>query len=130
MNTQLAQSQRLEKLTSLIYLLQTLVFVTGVSGIVALIIGYIKRDEVRGTYLQSHFTWQIRSFWYALILFFICNIFCSMVFLWVETDKFITFFILNILSYIFILIWYIRRIIKGWRLLDHRMPLPSSVSFF
>lgn len=42
-------------------------FLTGWPSIIAVIINYIKNDDVRGTYLESHFSWQRRTFWYALL---------------------------------------------------------------
>ena len=42
-------------------------FLTGWPSIIAVIINYVKRNEVRGTYLESHFRWQIRTFWFALV---------------------------------------------------------------
>ena len=42
-------------------------FVFGWPSIIAVIINYVKRDEARGTWLESHFTWQIRTFWFALL---------------------------------------------------------------
>ena len=66
------ESQRLDSLknlTGVIYLLQALAFVLGgITAIIAVIINYVKRDDVKGTWLASHFTWQINTFWFALIL--------------------------------------------------------------
>lgn len=42
-------------------------FVSGWPSILAVILNYVKRNEVRGTYLESHFRWQIRTFWFALL---------------------------------------------------------------
>ena len=42
-------------------------FLTGWPSIIAVIIKYVKRNEVRGTWLESHFSWQLRTFWYALL---------------------------------------------------------------
>src|SRR5258708_20894859 len=42
-------------------------FLTGWPSIIAVILNYAKREEVRGTWLDSHFGWQIRTFWYALV---------------------------------------------------------------
>lgn len=42
-------------------------FLTGWPSIIAVIINYVKRNEVRGTWLESHFSWQLRTFWYALL---------------------------------------------------------------
>jgi len=42
-------------------------FLTGWPSIIAVILNYIKRGDVRGTYLESHFTWQIRTFWFTVL---------------------------------------------------------------
>ena len=42
-------------------------FVFGLPSIIAVIINYVKRGEARGTFLESHFRWQIRTFWFALL---------------------------------------------------------------
>src|SRR5262249_60271759 len=42
-------------------------FLTGWPSIIAVILNYVKRSEVRGTWLDSHYSWQIRTFWYALL---------------------------------------------------------------
>jgi len=42
-------------------------FLFGWPSIIAVIINYVKRGDVRGTWLESHFAWQIRTFWYALL---------------------------------------------------------------
>ncbi|WP_247869935.1 hypothetical protein [Methylophaga sp. SB9B] len=52
-------------LTIIIYALQAASFIVGLTFLVAVIINYIKRDDVRGTWLESHFRWQIRTFWFC-----------------------------------------------------------------
>ncbi len=42
-------------------------FIFGWPSIIAVIINYVKRGDARGTWLESHFSWQIRTFWYAAI---------------------------------------------------------------
>ncbi|HSP98689.1 MAG TPA: hypothetical protein VL049_15820 [Candidatus Dormibacteraeota bacterium] len=42
-------------------------FLTGWPSILAVVLNYARRSEVRGTYLESHFRWQIRTFWFALL---------------------------------------------------------------
>src|SRR5580765_6385784 len=42
-------------------------FVFGMPSIIAVIINYLKRGEARGTFLESHFRWQIRTFWFGLL---------------------------------------------------------------
>src|SRR4051812_37303963 len=43
-------------------------FIFGLPSIVAVIMNYARASAVRGTFLESHFRWQIRTFWYALLL--------------------------------------------------------------
>lgn len=54
-------------LTWVIYGLYAASFIIGLTGIVAIVMNYVKRGDVAGTYLESHFTWQIRTFWISLI---------------------------------------------------------------
>ena len=49
-------------------------FLTGWPSIIAVIINYVKRDAVRDTYLDSHFSWQLRTFWYALLWVFVIGL--------------------------------------------------------
>ena len=43
-------------------------FLTGWPSIIAVILNYVKRSDVRGTWLESHFRWQIRTFWHGIAL--------------------------------------------------------------
>lgn len=94
------QLKSLKNLTIAIYALQVASFLIGITFLVALIINYVRRPDVQGTFLESHFTWQIRTFWYAL--------------LW-GIVGFVTLFI--VVGYFVLLantIWIIYRIVKGW----------------
>jgi uncharacterized membrane protein len=42
-------------------------FVWGLPSIIAVIMNYMRRDAAHGSYLESHFRWQIRTFWYAAL---------------------------------------------------------------
>lgn len=42
-------------------------FITGISGLVGLILAYVKRDDFVGTPFESHITSAIRTFWIALV---------------------------------------------------------------
>ena len=91
-------------------------FVTGWPSIIAVILNYANRSDVRGTYLESHFRWQIRTFWFAL--------------LWVVVALLLALTFIGILVAIFVAwvagLWVLYRIIRGlFRLLDERpMPVP------
>src|SRR4026207_2042557 len=50
-------------------------FLTGWPPIIAAILNYVKRGEVRGTWLESHFRWQIRTFWFGLLWVSLCLLF-------------------------------------------------------
>lgn len=83
-------------------------FIFGWPSIIAVIINYVKRGEARGTWLESHFIWQIRTFWYAL--------------LWAVVVALVsiplTFIVIGIGTWIvgmFLLgLWAIYRIARGW----------------
>ena len=79
-------------------------FLSGWPSIIAVIINYVKRDEVRGTWLDSHFSWQLRTFWYALLWLFV-------IFLLVITLVGIIFAIPVGLA---VGIWIVYRIVRGW----------------
>jgi len=88
-------------------------FVFGVPSIIAVVINYLKRDEARGTFLESHFRWQIRTFWFALLWFVIgAMLFATFVGIplalgvWFATG-----------------LWAIYRIVRGWLALRDRKPM-------
>ena len=88
-------------------------FLTGWPSIIAVIINYIKRDDVRGTYLESHFSWQLRTFWYAL--------------LWVLVIGLLIMTLIGIpiawVLAIIVGIWVLYRIIRGWVTLVSAKPI-------
>lgn len=90
-------------------------FLTGWPSIIAVIINYVKRDEVRGTFLDSHFSWQIRTFWYAL--------------LWAVLALLLVVTIIGLpLAWLMALVvglWVLYRIVRGWLALVARKPMPT-----
>lgn len=89
-------------------------FLSGWPSIIAVIINYVKRSETRGTYLDSHFGWQIRTFWYTL--------------LWVVIAVVAAFTVIGlpfaIGIAIVITLWVIYRIVRGWIALASAKPMP------
>jgi len=89
-------------------------FVSGLPSIVAVILNYLKRSEVRGTWLDSHFRWQIRTFWFAL--------------LWILLALVLAFTLIGIpLALVLLLgsgLWVIYRVVRGWLALQERRPMP------
>ena len=88
-------------------------FVFGVPSIIAVVINYVKRGEARGTYLESHFRWQIRTFWFALLWCVIGGM------------LFITLVGIPLALAVFLGdgLWAIYRIIRGWLALRDRKPM-------
>ena len=91
-------------------------FVFGVPSIIAVVINYLKRGEARGTFLESHFRWQIRTFWFALLWFVI------------GAMLFITFVGIPLAVLIFLAagVWAIYRIARGWLALRDRKPMYAN----
>jgi uncharacterized membrane protein len=106
--------------TQAIYALHALSLLTGILGaatvvgafligwpsIIAVILNYVKRSEVRGTWLESHFRWQIRTFWYGLLWVSLCIIF---VVLTLGLALLIVWLPIGIVS-----LWFVYRIARGW----------------
>ena len=91
-------------------------FVFGVPSIIAVVINYVKRGEARGTFLESHFRWQIRTFWFALLWCVIGGV------------LFFTFVGIPLALAIFFGtgLWAIYRIARGWLALRDRKPMYTN----
>jgi uncharacterized membrane protein len=90
-------------------------FLTGWPSIIAVILNYVKRSEARGTWLESHFRWQIRTFWYGLLWVCLCILF---VVLTLGLGILIAWLPLGIVA-----IWFIYRIVRGWLALRDGRPM-------
>lgn len=124
-------SEDLVTLTHIIYALHAFSVLTGISSaafivtaflsgwpsIIAVIINYVKRDNVRGTFLDSHFSWQIRTFWWSLLWVVIASVLIA------------TFIgmVIGVPIMIIVGLWILYRIIRGWLAQVSRkaMPIPD-----
>lgn len=90
-------------------------FLTGWPSIIAVILNYLKQGSVRGSYLESHFRWQIRTFWFALVWVVVAALFAF---------TFIGIPIAMLIAWVAGL-WVLYRIARGLlRLIDDKtMPL-------
>jgi uncharacterized membrane protein len=101
------REQQLKTVATVVYALQALGFFVGITWIVAVIIDYVKRDDAAGTWLASHYSWQIRTFWWGL--------------LWGVIGGILAFVLVGFLVLAADAIWIIYRIVKGWlRLSENR----------
>ena len=90
-------------------------FLTGWPSIIAVILNYVKRGEVRGTWLESHFRWQIRTFWYGLLWVGLCVLFVLMT---LGVGILIAWLPLAIVG-----IWFVYRVVRGWMALSDGRPM-------
>ena len=90
-------------------------FLIGWPSIIAVILNYVKRSEVRGSWLDSHFRWQIRTFWYGLLWISLCILFVigtlgiGILVAW--------------LPMAFVGIWFVYRVARGWLALSSGRPM-------
>jgi uncharacterized membrane protein len=92
-------------------------FLSGWPSIIAVILNYVKRDDVRGTFLDSHFSWQIRTFWFAVLWFLIAGVLILTI-----VGAVIGFPLMIVVG-----IWVLYRIARGWIALINgkALPMPS-----
>ncbi len=105
----MATEQQNKDITQIIYGLYAASLVVGVTYIVAIILNYVKKDEVVGTMYESHFRWQMRTFWFSL--------------LWFVIGCITAFFIVGFFVLIANGIWFIYRIVIGWLRLSEGKPM-------
>lgn len=105
--TQANNIKSLKTLTTVIYALYAASFVIGITSIVAIVMNYVKKEDVAGTLFESHFRWQIRTFWFGILWGVLGGITFIIIIGW---------FVLAADC-----IWIIYRIVKGWlRLIDDK----------
>ena len=99
MSNEISEAE-IKKLTYVVYILQALSFVFLITAVAGIIINYIKEDDVKGSWLESHFEWQKKTFWYGL--------------LWMVLG-FLSFFLLvQWVILPIVAVWLVYRIAKGW----------------
>lgn len=91
-------------------------FLASLPSIVAVLINYLKRSDVRGTWLESHFSWQIRTFWFAL--------------LWSAIAVVMIVSVVGVLVGLVVLlattVWVAYRVARGWWTLGQQRPMPVT----
>jgi uncharacterized membrane protein len=102
----------LKTVTMVVYALQALSFIWGLPAIVGVIINYVKREDARGTVYESHFDWQIRTFWWGL--------------LWAVLGVLLAVVLVGFVVMFVAWIWMIYRVIKGWlKLIEGKPVFPA-----
>lgn len=93
-------NQNAKKYTYAVYILQAFSFGLLVTAVIGIIINYVKDEDVKGTWLESHFEWQKNTFWYGL--------------LWSVLGVLTAFLLIGYVVMGIAAIWLIYRIAKGW----------------
>jgi uncharacterized membrane protein len=134
MNTVSATEDSLLRTTHIVYALHAIGLALGAFGaasvlgsflfgwpsIIAVIINYVKRGDARGTWLESHFTWQIRTFWYALLWAVVVALIS------IPLAVVIVGFGTWIVGMFVLGVWAVYRIARGWLRLNKREPMPMG----
>lgn len=94
------EEQSLKTITTVVYALQAVSFFIGITFIAGVIVNYIKKSAVEGTWLESHFRWQIRTFWFSV--------------LWSIIGFVLVFVLIGYLVLAADALWVIYRIVRGW----------------
>lgn len=95
--------------TSLVYLLQALSFLLGFTSVIGVVVNYLRLADVRGTWLETHFAWQIRTFWFQL--------------LWGLIGLVTSVFLIGFLIWAGVYFWTLYRVVKGWANLAEERPM-------
>src|SRR5688572_16899524 len=90
-------------------------FLLGWPSIIAVIMNYIKRSEARATWLESHFRWQLRTFWFGLLWVGLCALF---IIITLGIGFIIAWLPLGIVA-----LWFIYRVARGWLALRDGKPM-------
>ncbi|EGV19026.1 DUF4870 family protein [Thiocapsa marina] len=99
----------LKTTTGFVYLMQALSFILGVTSVIGVVVNYLRLAEVRGTWLESHFVWQIRTFWFQL--------------LWGLVGLATSVFLIGFLVWGVVYFWTLYRVVKGWLNLAEERPM-------
>jgi uncharacterized membrane protein len=103
------QPAAVKNIVQLVYILQGLSFLWGVTAVIGVVMSYVKRDDARGTVYESHFDWQIRTFWWGL--------------LWTVMGIVLAFVLVGFVILFAVWVWAIYRVVKGWIRLNENKPM-------
>ncbi|CAN5675389.1 membrane protein [soil metagenome] len=110
------ETAKLTTLTHIMYALHTASwFSAGFFSVIAMILNYVKRDDLHSPFFASHFRWQARSFWFTLL------------WLVVTSPLWLFFFFPGAAAWTLIGIWYLYRYIRGWWAFAEGRSMPVPV---
>lgn len=105
------------RVAHIIYLLHLLApFTYWLLAVVAVIVAWMHRDSVRGSYVETHYSWLLRTFWWGIFWVILMTI----VFAITIVGLFVLF-----IPYFILSIWYLYRVIRGWLRLSDGQAAPN-----
>jgi uncharacterized membrane protein len=107
------QLASLRQITLVVYILQALSFFMGITAVVGIVINYVKKEDAAGTLYESHFDWQIRTFWWGLVWSVL-----GVILILALGLGFIVLFVAWI--------WAIYRVVKGWLKWNDQQPVQPA----
>jgi len=103
----------------ILYLLHGLApFTAWILAVIAVFVGAVKRDDYRGTWLDTHISWLARTFWWGLLWIVIASL---LTFVMIVT---VILIIVAWMPFTALFIWYLYRVVRGWLLLNDKKPAP------
>jgi uncharacterized membrane protein len=106
-----------------VYALYAAAVINGLTAIVGLVIAYVKRGNPADPVADSHYTWQIRSFWYAIVLGVAATV-LTVILVFIPIIGWLAIVPL----WLVLFAWYVWRIVKGWIRLADRRPMDDLES--
>lgn len=100
---------RLKNLATLVYGCYALSWLLPFMSIIGIIVAHVRIKQAEGTWLESHFRWQIRTFWFSL--------------LWAVLGGILLLVLVGYLVLVGVGIWNIYRVIKGFLNLSENKPM-------
>jgi len=103
------EHKELRDMATLVYALYTASVLVGITLIGGVVVAYLKRDDAAGTWLESHYRWQIRTFWWLL--------------LWGAIGALTALILIGFAVLFAVSVWFIYRVAKGWLALRDGKPV-------
>lgn len=108
------------KVAHIMYLMHGIApFTAWLLAVGAIIVGAMTREQVRGTFIDSHYSWLARTFWWGLLWIAICAVITAILVLTVVG------IVVAWIPFTVLFLWYLYRVIRGWLALNDGRPMPA-----
>jgi len=116
MNTEVENSPRNFLTTiNIVYILYLVGLLLPITGLIGVVVAYVNRDQTSDDWTQSHFRFQIRTFWIGSLM--------------VAVGLALAFIVIGYFILLFWAVWLIIRAVKGFKFSNLKQPLPDEASW-